>query len=66
MGPSPSDTGEAELAAAEASSEIGSVPFPPPAITDVPVPEIPEVPIPAIDESAIPPVSDLDGDGKGG
>jgi hypothetical protein len=58
MGPVPTDTGEAELAAAEASAEIGGVPVPPPALTDVSVPEIPKVPIPAVDESAIPPVSD--------
>ena len=58
MGPVPTDTGEAELAAAEASAEIGGVPVPPPALTDVPVPEIPKVPIPAVDESAVPPVSD--------
>src|SRR6202050_623643 len=56
MGPVPTDTGEAELAAAEASAEIGGVGVPPPAITDVPPPEIPEVPIPEVDESAIPAV----------
>jgi hypothetical protein len=56
MGPAPTDTGEAELAAAEASAEIGGVAVPPPAITDVPPPEIPEVPIPEVDESAIPAV----------
>jgi len=56
MGPVPTDTGEAELAAAEASAEIGGVAVPPPAITDVPPPEIPEVPIPEVDESAIPAV----------
>jgi regulator of protease activity HflC (stomatin/prohibitin superfamily) len=59
MGPPPTDTGEAELAEAEAASEIGSVPVPP-ALADLPVPEIPEVvPIPELDESAIPPVPDV-------
>jgi hypothetical protein len=56
MGPPPADTGEAELAQAEAGAEIGSAPLPPPAIADVPVPEIPMAPIPELDESAIPPV----------
>jgi SPFH domain / Band 7 family len=58
MGPAPVDTGEAELAEAEAGAEIGGPPVPPPAISDVPVPEIPAVPIPDVDESAVPPVPD--------
>src|SRR5450756_69585 len=35
MGAPPADTGEAELAEAEATAEIGGVPVPPPAIADV-------------------------------
>jgi regulator of protease activity HflC (stomatin/prohibitin superfamily) len=62
MGPPPVDTGEAELAQAEAGAEIGSAPVPPPAIADVPVPEIPKAPIPELDESVIPPVPDEAGD----
>jgi regulator of protease activity HflC (stomatin/prohibitin superfamily) len=58
MGPPPTDTGEAELAAAEASSEIGSVPVPE-AVANAPLPEIPKAPVPELDESAIPPVPDL-------
>jgi hypothetical protein len=62
MGPPPVDTGEAELAQAEAGAEIGSAPVPPPAIADVPVPEIPKAPIPELDESVVPPVPDEAGD----
>ena len=58
MGAPPTDTGEAELAEAEATAEIGSTPVPPPPIADVPAPEIPDVPIPELEESAIPPVPD--------
>src|ERR1700726_1753151 len=61
MGAPPTDTGEAELAEAEATAEIGRTPRPPP-FADVPAPEIPDVPIPELEESAIPPVPD---DAKG-
>jgi regulator of protease activity HflC (stomatin/prohibitin superfamily) len=63
MGPPPADTGEAELAAAEASAELGTLP--PPAIAD-PVPEIGEVAIPELDESAIPPVPGAAGEAAPG
>jgi regulator of protease activity HflC (stomatin/prohibitin superfamily) len=66
MGAPPTDTGEAELAAAEATAEIGGVPVPPPAIADVPVPKIPNVPIPELDESAIPPIPDATQDAAPG
>jgi len=63
----PADTGDAELAAAEAASEVGGAPevleladapLPqiPEAIADAPLPEIPEAPVPELDEGAIPPV----------
>jgi hypothetical protein len=69
VAPPPADTGDAELAAAEAESEVGGAPevaaiadaplpeLPePPA--DAPLPEIPEAPVPELDESAIPPVDE--------
>jgi regulator of protease activity HflC (stomatin/prohibitin superfamily) len=64
VAPPPADTGDAELAAAEAASEVGGVPAVPevggvpavPEIADAPLPEIPEAPVPELDESAIPPV----------
>jgi regulator of protease activity HflC (stomatin/prohibitin superfamily) len=63
VAPPPADTGDAELAAAEAESEIGGaeeVPgiaeAPLAEIVNAPLPEIPEAPVPELDESAIPPV----------
>jgi regulator of protease activity HflC (stomatin/prohibitin superfamily) len=47
------DTGDAELAAAEAAAEVGG-PVPP-QIGDAPLPEIATAPVPELDESAIPP-----------
>jgi regulator of protease activity HflC (stomatin/prohibitin superfamily) len=72
VAPPPADTGEAELAAAEAESEVGGAPEVPeleaplPQIGDTPVPEldeeaippVPEGAIPPVDEAAIPPVSE--------
>jgi regulator of protease activity HflC (stomatin/prohibitin superfamily) len=69
VAPPPADTGDAELAAAEAASEVGGAPevaeiadAPLPEIpeppTDAPLPEIPEAPVPELDESAIPPVDE--------
>jgi hypothetical protein len=72
VAPPPADTGEAELAAAEAESEVGGAPelpeleAPLPQIGDTPVPEldeeaippVPEGAIPPVDEAAIPPVSE--------
>jgi regulator of protease activity HflC (stomatin/prohibitin superfamily) len=48
------DTGEAELAAAEAAAEVGGAPSVP-GIAEAPVPEIAEASVPELDESAIPP-----------
>jgi regulator of protease activity HflC (stomatin/prohibitin superfamily) len=67
VAPPPADTGDAELAAAEAASEVGGAlelpeladaPLPeiPEAVADAPLPEIPEAPVPELDEGAIPPV----------
>jgi regulator of protease activity HflC (stomatin/prohibitin superfamily) len=47
------DTGDAELAAAEAAAEVGGPDAP--AIADAPLPEIARAPVPELDESAIPP-----------
>jgi hypothetical protein len=47
------DTGDAELAAAEAAAEVGGPDAP--AIADAPLPEIATAPVPELDESAIPP-----------
>jgi regulator of protease activity HflC (stomatin/prohibitin superfamily) len=69
VAPPPADTGDAELAAAEAASEVGGAPevleiadAPLPEIpeppADAPLPEIPEAPVPELDESAIPPVDE--------
>jgi len=54
------DTGDAELAAAEAAGELGSAPLPEIAETpapeiEAPIPEIPDVAVPKLDEAAIPP-----------
>ncbi|MGI8452061.1 MAG: SPFH domain-containing protein [Streptosporangiaceae bacterium] len=57
VAPPPADTGDVELAAAEAASEVGGTPDVP-EIADAPLPEIPEAPVPELDESAIPPVSE--------
>ena len=51
--PPPVDTGDAELAEAEAQSELGGLP-PVPEIA-APLPEIPDPAVPELDESAIPP-----------
>ncbi len=48
------DTGDAELAAAEAAAEVGAAPTPP-EIVEAPVPEIAEPAVPELDEAAIPP-----------
>jgi regulator of protease activity HflC (stomatin/prohibitin superfamily) len=48
------DTGEAELAAAEAAAEVGGA-TPLPEIAEAPVPEIADAPVPELDEAAIPP-----------
>jgi regulator of protease activity HflC (stomatin/prohibitin superfamily) len=63
VAPPPTDTGDAELAAAEAASEVGGaeeVPgiadAPLSEIANAPLPEIPEAPVPELDEAAIPPV----------
>jgi regulator of protease activity HflC (stomatin/prohibitin superfamily) len=63
VAPPPADTGDAELAAAEAAAEVGG-PEELPGIADAPLseianaplPEIPEAPVPELDESAIPPI----------
>jgi regulator of protease activity HflC (stomatin/prohibitin superfamily) len=47
------DTGDAELAAAEAAAEVGGPDAP--QIGDAPLPEITKAPVPELDESAIPP-----------
>jgi regulator of protease activity HflC (stomatin/prohibitin superfamily) len=51
----PADTGDAELAAAEAAAEVGGAPAVP-EIADAPLPEIPQAPVPELDEGIIPPV----------
>jgi regulator of protease activity HflC (stomatin/prohibitin superfamily) len=64
VAPPPADTGEAELAAAEAESEVGGAaelpeleaPLPQIGDTPVPVPELDEAAIPPVPEEAIPPV----------
>ena len=48
------DTGDAELAAAEAAAEVGGAP-PAPEIADTPAPQIAEAAVPELDEAAIPP-----------
>jgi regulator of protease activity HflC (stomatin/prohibitin superfamily) len=55
VAPPPEDTGEAELAAAEAASEVGGAPAAP-ELLDAPLPQIGDTPVPELDESAIPPV----------
>ena len=55
VAPPPQDTGEAELAAAEADAELGGAPVPP-ELVDAPLPQIAEAPLPELDEGAIPPV----------
>ena len=65
MEPPPEDTGDAELAAAEAAAEVGgpAVPeiadAPLPEIAEAPLPEITEAPVPELDESAIPPTPEV-------
>ncbi len=54
VAPPPEDTGEAELAAAEAESEVGGVPALPE--LDAPLPQIGDTPVPELDEAAVPPV----------
>jgi regulator of protease activity HflC (stomatin/prohibitin superfamily) len=54
------DTGDAELAAAEAAGELGSAPLPeiaeaPAPEIEAPIPEIADVAVPELDEAAIPP-----------
>ena len=63
VAPPPADTGDAELAAAEAESEVGGAEelpgiadAPLAEIVNAPLPEIPEAPVPELDEGAIPPV----------
>jgi regulator of protease activity HflC (stomatin/prohibitin superfamily) len=63
VAPPPADTGDAELAAAEAEAEVGGAEGMPgiadaplSEIANAPLPEIPEAPVPELDESAIPPV----------
>jgi regulator of protease activity HflC (stomatin/prohibitin superfamily) len=63
VAPPPADTGDAELAAAEAASEVGGAEEMPgiadaplSEIANAPLPEIPEAPVPELDEAAIPPV----------
>jgi regulator of protease activity HflC (stomatin/prohibitin superfamily) len=65
VAPPPADTGDAELAAAEAESEVGGAEALPgiadaplSEIANAPLPEIPEAPVPELDESAIPPVNE--------
>jgi len=57
MEPPPEDTGDAELAAAEAAAEVGGAAVP--EIADAPLPEITEAPVPELDESAIPPTPEV-------
>jgi regulator of protease activity HflC (stomatin/prohibitin superfamily) len=54
VAPPPADTGEAELAAAEAESEVGGAPELPE--LEAPLPQIGATPVPELDETAIPPV----------
>jgi regulator of protease activity HflC (stomatin/prohibitin superfamily) len=54
--PPPADTGDAELAAAEAASELGGTDAP--EIGDVPVPEIAEAPVPEIGEAPVPEIGE--------
>ncbi len=54
--PPPADTGDAELAAAEAASELGGTDVP--EIGDAPVPEIAEAPVPEISEAPVPEISE--------
>src|SRR5580698_7778534 len=63
VAPPPTDTGDAELAAAEAESEVGGAEelpgiadAPLSEIVNAPLPEIPEAPVPELDDGAIPPV----------
>jgi regulator of protease activity HflC (stomatin/prohibitin superfamily) len=63
VAPPPTDTGDAELAAAEAAAEVGGAEEMPgiadaplSEIANAPLPEIPEAPVPELDEAAIPPV----------
>ncbi len=63
VAPPPTDTGDAELAAAEAEAEVGGAEETPgiadaplAEIVNAPLPEIPEAPVPELDEAAIPPV----------
>jgi hypothetical protein len=63
VAPPPADTGDAELAAAEAAAEVGGAEEMPgiaeaplAEIANAPLPEIPEAPVPELDEAAIPPV----------
>ncbi len=51
------DTGEAELAAAEAAAEVGGAP-PVPEIAEAPLPEIAEAPLPEIAEVPLPEIGD--------
>ena len=55
VAPPPEDTGEAELAAAEADAELGGAPAPP-ELLDGTLPQIAEAPLPELDEGAIPPI----------
>ncbi len=55
VAPPPQDTGEAELAAAEADAELGGAPAPP-GLLDASLPQIAQAPLPGLDEGAIPPV----------
>src|SRR6202020_2605158 len=63
VAPPPADTGDAELAAAEAEAEVGGAEelpgiadAPLSEIVNAPLPEIPEAPVPELDEGAITPV----------
>jgi regulator of protease activity HflC (stomatin/prohibitin superfamily) len=51
------DTGDAELAAAEAAAEVGG-PLPTPEIAEAPLPQIADASVPELDEAAIPPAPD--------
>ena len=48
------DTGDAELAAAEAAADVGGAP-PVPEIAEAPVPQMADAPVPELDETAVPP-----------
>ena len=52
------DTGEAELAAAEAAAEVGGAP-PVPEIAEAPLPEIAEAPLPEIAEAPLPEIAEV-------